>query len=282
MKNCMKESTRSALLRLAYGWVTFAAIVCIMVLGSGTSGAVQAAEVALEWDPNKEPDLAGYKVYYGTLSRSYSVSIDVRNVTSHTVTGLQAGVLYFFAVTAHNTSGQESGYSNEVSTAIQSLCVYAISPTSQSYDASGGSGSVAVATSAGCAWTASTGIPWVTIASGTSGKGNGVVNLIVAANTGSARMAAITIAGRILTISQSASTTAAFTITASAGTGGTISPSGAVSVSAGASRSFTIKPASRYRISKVVVDGISKGAIEAFTFSMVNANHVIQATFRRR
>lgn len=72
------------------------------------------AQIKLAWDPNTEPDLVGYRVYYGTASRTYGTSIDVGNVTSYTLTGLTLGQTYFIAVTAHNTVS-ESGYSNEVS-----------------------------------------------------------------------------------------------------------------------------------------------------------------------
>jgi len=71
----------------------------------------------LSWGANTESDLAGYKVYYGQ-SRPYSQSLDVGNITSYTVGGLAEGLTYYFVVTAYNTSGYESGYSNEVSKTI--------------------------------------------------------------------------------------------------------------------------------------------------------------------
>jgi hypothetical protein len=70
-----------------------------------------------------------------------------------------------------------------------------------------------------------------------------------------------------------------FTITASAGANGGISPSGAVNVIAGANQSFTITPNANYRIADVKVDGVSVGAPASYTFSAVNANHTIAATF---
>ena len=70
-----------------------------------------------------------------------------------------------------------------------------------------------------------------------------------------------------------------FTITASAGTGGSISPSGAVSVDYGANKTFTITPNSGYAILDVMVDGVSQGAITTYTFSNVTANHTISAAF---
>jgi fibronectin type 3 domain-containing protein len=47
-----------------------------------------AAQIKLAWDANIESDLAGYKVYYGTSSKSYSGSVDAGNVTAFTLTGL--------------------------------------------------------------------------------------------------------------------------------------------------------------------------------------------------
>lgn len=72
---------------------------------------------------------------------------------------------------------------------------------------------------------------------------------------------------------------ASYTITASAGTGGTISPSGAVTVANGGSQTFTIAPAAGYVISSVTVDGVNQGALSSYTFSNVTASHTIAAAF---
>jgi hypothetical protein len=76
-----------------------------------------------------------------------------------------------------------------------------------------------------------------------------------------------------------ASQTVTFTITASAGSGGSISPSGSVGVNQGANQSFTITPNSGFNVSSVTVDGSNQGAITSYTFSNVQANHTISATF---
>ncbi len=70
-----------------------------------------------------------------------------------------------------------------------------------------------------------------------------------------------------------------YTITASAGTNGTISPSGATSVNCAANQTYTITPASCYTIADVLVDGVSVGAVGTYTFTNVTANHTISATF---
>ena len=47
-----------------------------------------ASELTLAWDPNTEPDLAGYNLYYGTQSGAYDFVIDVGNITQYTLAGL--------------------------------------------------------------------------------------------------------------------------------------------------------------------------------------------------
>jgi fibronectin type 3 domain-containing protein len=74
--------------------------------------------VTLAWDANTEPDLAGYRVHYGTASGSYTTSVDVHKVTTSSIGTLTAGQTYYFAVTAYDASGNESGYSNPVSYAV--------------------------------------------------------------------------------------------------------------------------------------------------------------------
>jgi len=89
-----------------------------------------AAQIKLAWDPNTEPYLAGYKMYYGTASRSYGTPIDVGKVTQYTLTGLTAGKTYFVAVTAYGFSNNESGKSNQVSgVATNPAPVQVIPPT---------------------------------------------------------------------------------------------------------------------------------------------------------
>src|SRR5262249_35408144 len=71
-----------------------------------------------------------------------------------------------------------------------------------------------------------------------------------------------------------------YTITASAGAGGSISPSGATSVACGGSQTFTITPDDKcHAINKVLVDGVSVGAVATYTFNDVQANHPIAADF---
>lgn len=75
------------------------------------------------------------------------------------------------------------------------------------------------------------------------------------------------------------STVSSYTIKASAGNGGIISPSGNVSVKRGNDQTFSINPINGYRISDVIVDGKSVGAVSTYTFDSVKANHTIQVKF---
>ena len=70
-----------------------------------------------------------------------------------------------------------------------------------------------------------------------------------------------------------------WTIVASAGAGGTISPSGNVMVIDGSDKSFSITPAGCYLIDDVLVDGSSMGAVFGYTFYDVDENHTIAASF---
>ena len=205
----------------------------------------------------------------------YQSKTDVGNVTTYTQTGLNIGVTYYLAATAYNAQGLESGFSNEVIYTVPS-CTYTISPSSASFSTSGGSGSVTVTTQAGCSWVTSTAPSWITVNSG-SGTGTGTMSYTVSSNTGTTRTASLTIAGNVFTVTEAGATT--YLITASAGAGGSISPSGQISVQQGAGKTFTITPNSGYVIADVKVDGVSKGKITSYTFSAVNANHTIAASF---
>jgi len=89
---------------------------------SGKSNSAAATTLStntatLAWDAVTVSGLSGYRVYYGTAPGTYLQSpgngVSVGNVTTFIVTGLGSGVRYYFAVTAFDTSNNESTYSNE-------------------------------------------------------------------------------------------------------------------------------------------------------------------------
>lgn len=70
-----------------------------------------------------------------------------------------------------------------------------------------------------------------------------------------------------------------YTITASAGNGGTITSAGVTNMTYGGNKTYTISPAEGYHIDNVYVDGVSVGAVSTYSFTNVTANHVIHAAF---
>ena len=82
-------------------------------------------------------------------------------------------------------------------------CVFAISPESQSFEPSGGTGGIDVTAGAGCAWTAESKAEWISVTSGASGSGNGTVSYTVAENTGpDSRTGTLTVASKTFTVDQ--------------------------------------------------------------------------------
>ena len=87
-------------------------IFLILVFILGLAAVSSAKDVTFAWDANAETDLIGYRMYYSeTGVKPYDQSSDAGNVTEHTITGLEIGKTYYFAVTAYDLEN-ESGYSN--------------------------------------------------------------------------------------------------------------------------------------------------------------------------
>ena len=85
------------------------------------------------------------------------------------------------------------------------VCTFSLSGSGQSFTATGGTGNVSVNTSSGCAWSATSSESWLTVVSGASGTGPGVVEYRVAPNTtGQARTASLSIGGQTFTVNQTA------------------------------------------------------------------------------
>src|ERR1043166_9633625 len=85
----------------------------ILLLGVEQANS-QNHSVTFAWNRNWERDIAGYRLYYGTAPGNYTERLDVGNLVTATVLDLTGGVVYHFAVTAYNTAGIESSFSNEV------------------------------------------------------------------------------------------------------------------------------------------------------------------------
>lgn len=88
--------------------------IAALLLPGVTIGIATAADVALAWDANTEPDVAGYRIYYGALPGERDQMVDAGNVTTIIVAGLVEGQTYSFHATCYNTAGLESAPSNAI------------------------------------------------------------------------------------------------------------------------------------------------------------------------
>ena len=251
-----------------------------------SSGYAHSAQTTLAWDPPVNTDgtpftgFSGYKLFVGNASRSYTQTIDVGNTTTYALNNLSDGSTYFFAVADYDSSGNQSGYSNEVSKAF---------PFIYSLIATAGVGGIISPVGSAPASTATNGTSTITSVTVTQGatqsftitpatgytiadvKVDGVSVGAVVGYSFTAVTANHTIAASFAVIT--------YSVTATAGTGGSITPSGIVTVNSGASQSYTITPASGYSIADVKVDGVSAGVVAGYSFAAVTANHTIAVSF---
>jgi hypothetical protein len=87
-------------------WLIYAVMLIALPALAGNS-------VSLAWNPSVGINVAGYKIYYGVASQTYTNSIDVGKVTSAAISGFTGGTTYYFAATSYDVNGVESGFSNE-------------------------------------------------------------------------------------------------------------------------------------------------------------------------
>lgn len=252
----------------------------------------QAADATLSWsapttltDGSPITDLTGYNVHVGSASRQYDQKLDVGKATSYMVPNLTAGGTYYFAVTAYNSFGAESPFSNEVSKTFAAL------PTTYVITATAGSGGTITAignSSINVASSGSTTITSVTVNDGANqsfsiaaASGYGITDVRVdGTSVGSVTSYTFSTVKGAHTLSASfAPKTSSYTITASAGAGGTITPSGTATLAAGSNTSYSIAAGTGYKVSAVTVDGVSVGAVSSYSFSNLAANHSIAASF---
>jgi uncharacterized protein (TIGR03437 family) len=179
----------------------------------------KGSAIALQWQPGS-PNSAAYLIEQrlpgqaefkplGSSGDPEYVLGSVAVGTAFRVTAFSANVARFSALLPSSPS-QQITYSAPPPTIT---CTYALSSTAWYAPAGGGTGSVSVNTTAGCSWTAVSGVSWITITSGASGTGNGSVTYSVAANTSvSGRTGTLTIAGQTFTVTQAWVPTCSYSI----------------------------------------------------------------------
>jgi hypothetical protein len=96
------------------GWGGWRGLICLLFLLSGGIAARAQCSVTLAWDLSPDTNVVGYRIYYGVASQVYTNFVDAGNTATNTVSGLVAGVGYFFAVKGYDRGGVESAFSNEI------------------------------------------------------------------------------------------------------------------------------------------------------------------------
>jgi len=107
---CLYSARRGRLI----GFWTFLAALTMVAFPA----LLHASTVQIAWEPNKESDLSGYIVFFGTRSGNYTGSVDVGPATSALMNVTDTSSTYYFAVAAYSTSGMRSPLSAEVSWSI--------------------------------------------------------------------------------------------------------------------------------------------------------------------
>ncbi len=239
--------------------------------------AGNAAQVTMTWtDPTPVNDPAtlgnpkgeiGFRIERNDGGGFVPVGSALANATSFTDTTVAAGATYDYQVIAYNAAGDSLPSNTATITALNYF-------------------NIAVSTGAG--GSISPAGPNVAVAEGadqifniTPNAGYHVVDVVVDGVSlgalGAYNFAAVN-ADHTIAVSFLPNTR---TITVTAGAGGSISPAGpAVTVTYGADQPFTITPNVGSIISDVLVDGVSQGAIAAYTFTNVTADHTIAASFQ--
>jgi len=92
------------------GWSFLGIVIFVLAL---CLNARAGQSILLGWDPDTNA-VAGYAVHYGSVSQNYSARLDVGTNTEANFSNLQPGATNYFAVTAYDANGVESGYSTEV------------------------------------------------------------------------------------------------------------------------------------------------------------------------
>ncbi|GHT43777.1 hypothetical protein AGMMS49965_18270 [Bacteroidia bacterium] len=244
---------------------------------SGTSTIVSGNSTTLSVSGGSLGTGATWKWYRGSCD-----GIAVGTGSNITVSPTSTTTYYVRAEGACNTTSCAS------KTVVIDDVTLDVSADSYNFTASGGTSSdITIASNQ--SWTISDDASWLTT-SKTNGSGNSTFTMTAQANTSnSSRTAIVTLTGGtsgITTVSVTQDPVPTHTITASAGSGGSISPSGQVQVTSGDNQRFTFAPSSScYEINQVLVDGAADATAKAngsYTFSNVTAPHTISVSFTQK
>jgi hypothetical protein len=137
---------------------------------------------------------------------AWDVSSNVNWISGFTPPSGQGDATVTFRVTSNDGSAQRDGMivvnGEQARVSQRAPCRYDVGPANQTVNPSGGAGSINIATTNDCSWSASSQASWITLTSSPSGTGNGTVSFTVAANQGDTRSSSIVIANQRADITQ--------------------------------------------------------------------------------
>lgn len=232
--------------------------VCLLAFAA-EAGAVP---VKFQWNASSG-QVAGYKLYQGTQSGKYLSSATFPGTATTATMDLDPAASRYVAATAYDSSQRESAFSNEIlchPVVASAATGGTLSPSGTFFAQNGGSVTFTLIPNSGYRVSA------LTVNGNSVGTATSYTLTGITAKT--------TVVATFEPVPAGS-----FTITVTAPTNGTISPSGTVTVAAGGSRTFTITPSTGYTIQDVRVDGSSVGAVSTYTFTNVQSNRTLSATF---
>lgn len=271
------------------------------------SAAPGSGTVSLSWQPaiDSGSGVAAYllAISGSSLPADCSSALDLGSDTTYLHTGLVNGSTYYYRVCARDMVGNVSSGATASATPLASIV--SVSPLMATYPIQQ-VGSSSAPVSFTLTNTSSTNIVNITSLSlaGTAGgdyvldtSGCGSVppyflyylsscTVTVsfapqagAAPTRTAILTAVTDEAGTPAVAVGLSGTAKVSISATAGSNGSISPAGTTFVATGSSQGYSFTPAAGYHVADVLVDGVSIGAPSGFTFASLSDNHTIDVTF---
>jgi len=261
-----------------------------------------AGTITLNWDaPTTNTDgtpltdLAGYTIYYGPTSGNYTNALDVGKVTTSAVNNLTDGLTNYFSVTAYNSAGVESSYSNEVSKTPPppspqvALTTFMITATADIGGTITPAGTTGVNYGANQTFTMAPSAGYHVATVLVDGVSKGAVTTYTFTSVTANHTIAASFAINADTITANTGTASTITagsvpityaITVTQTANGVITPLTFNNFQAGANQDYTIAPSVGYHVNSLTVDGNAVNPpVTSYPFTNIQANHTITATF---
>ncbi|MGM0402509.1 MAG: fibronectin type III domain-containing protein [Thermodesulfobacteriota bacterium] len=245
----------------------------------------ETASLSLAWDRPTDEAVKGYHIYYGLSGTDYKTTpaktINFADETQAEIDNLDPGADYVFAITSHDGNGFESDFSQEIYYSASGSSFYSIEANvlpGETGSIRSSSGDIDCRDNCTADFESGSS-PMFTIEPDNAyrisdvkvnGTSAGVISSYTFENLSGPQKIEASFALK------------QYTVTATAGAGGAIDPSGELSVTHGDSTSFAIAASEGYEISDVLVNGSNVGPVAEYTFSNIVSDQSIAASFSKK